>query len=202
MFLNFGIDEQGRYLGHTGGVSMFDTFNRFWRELADEGVITDSEYATPTSRRSIARWRNSSPPCAIRRAPAYRGGLRLEHVELRHRLCPYAADFEQARGPGELCPRITFRRCGPGASRPLPAACRRARPAEQRAAILDEFYGATGDSVAAARRSRHGLHPHRHIVCRKSESMSGERDPRRSSRCARRTWSCGWRGSAARTRRG
>ena len=27
---NFGIDEEGRYLGDTGGVSMFDTFNKFW----------------------------------------------------------------------------------------------------------------------------------------------------------------------------
>ena len=30
-FLNFGIDAEGRYLGRTGGVSMFDTFNDLWR---------------------------------------------------------------------------------------------------------------------------------------------------------------------------
>ena len=45
VFLNFGIDEKGRYLGHTGGVSMFDTFNALWRELASEGTITGAEYA-------------------------------------------------------------------------------------------------------------------------------------------------------------
>ena len=45
VLLNFGIDEKGRYLGHTGGVSMFDMFNRLWRELATEGLITEAEYA-------------------------------------------------------------------------------------------------------------------------------------------------------------
>jgi hypothetical protein len=39
-YFNFGIDSQRRYLGHTGGVSMFDTFSRLWRGLVDDGIIT------------------------------------------------------------------------------------------------------------------------------------------------------------------
>ena len=30
---NFGIDEEGRYLGATGGVNMFDTFSGLGRVL-------------------------------------------------------------------------------------------------------------------------------------------------------------------------
>jgi len=41
---NFGIDEQGRYLGNTGGVNMFDTFAQLWGQLRDEGVITAQEF--------------------------------------------------------------------------------------------------------------------------------------------------------------
>ena len=44
VFMNFGKDEQGRYLGGTGGVDMFDTFDALWKELASEGKITEHEY--------------------------------------------------------------------------------------------------------------------------------------------------------------
>jgi len=35
VLLNFGIDKQGRYLGSTGGVAMFDPFHALLREFAD-----------------------------------------------------------------------------------------------------------------------------------------------------------------------
>jgi hypothetical protein len=41
---NFGIDEAGHYLGNTGGVNMFDTFNHIWAGVAAGGAITDAEY--------------------------------------------------------------------------------------------------------------------------------------------------------------
>jgi hypothetical protein len=79
---------------------MFDTFSRFWRELADEGVITESEYVPTNSRRSIARSRNSrplqDPACGSPRRPA------PEHVESRHQLRPHAADFARHGDPRNL----------------------------------------------------------------------------------------------------
>jgi hypothetical protein len=39
--VNFGIDQENRYLGHTGGISMLDTFNEILCELAKDDVITD-----------------------------------------------------------------------------------------------------------------------------------------------------------------
>src|SRR5262249_54667061 len=38
---NFCQDEQGRYLGHTGGVNMHDTFAKHWRNLFRAGVISE-----------------------------------------------------------------------------------------------------------------------------------------------------------------
>ena len=38
--MNFGIDEKNRYLGNTGGHSMFDRFNHHWRAHLDRGIIT------------------------------------------------------------------------------------------------------------------------------------------------------------------
>jgi hypothetical protein len=34
VMLNFGIDEQGRYLGNTGGVNMFNTFATLWKQMS------------------------------------------------------------------------------------------------------------------------------------------------------------------------
>ena len=42
--LNFGIDEKGRYLGHTGGHSMFDKFTYHWKSLLNKGIITEKEF--------------------------------------------------------------------------------------------------------------------------------------------------------------
>ncbi len=44
VLLNFCRDEEGRYLGGTEGVNMFHTFDRLWREMADDGTITMAEY--------------------------------------------------------------------------------------------------------------------------------------------------------------
>jgi hypothetical protein len=43
VLVNFGKDEAGRYLGNTGGINMFDTFNTLWQRFAAEGVITGEE---------------------------------------------------------------------------------------------------------------------------------------------------------------
>jgi len=46
--LNFGIDEKGRYLGHTGGHSMFDKFNYHWKSLLNNEIITEDEFQAAT----------------------------------------------------------------------------------------------------------------------------------------------------------
>ena len=42
VLVNFCRDEEGRYLGRTGGVDMFGTFNLIWRDLVESGTIGES----------------------------------------------------------------------------------------------------------------------------------------------------------------
>ena len=94
---NFGIDEEGRYLGSTGGVSMFDTFNKLWAAFRDDGTITDEEYTNtnfPQSYRTVEQFTN---PFVNEDNPVYRAGLRMEHVETRIVECPYEVDFRDHR---------------------------------------------------------------------------------------------------------
>ncbi len=48
VLINFGTDEEGRYLGNTGGVNMFDTFNQIWRSFLDQKRISREEYENMT----------------------------------------------------------------------------------------------------------------------------------------------------------
>lgn len=146
--LNFGIDGQGRYLGHTGGVSMFDTFDRLWRGLAEEGRISKEEYAAtnfPQVYRTAAQF---SSPLIDEESPARRAGLRLEHIEERFTRCPYARGFEShkdaARFAAEYIPTLRSWSEPTFASGLKPE-----RPPQERMAILDEFYGRYQRLVAA-----------------------------------------------------
>ena len=164
VFLNFGIDSQGRYLGHTGGPSMFDTFNGLWRGLADEGVITREEYLATNFPQVYRTADQFTAPLRDAANPVYRAGLRLEHVEERHLVCPYARSFgehrDAARFAREYIPTLrswsepTFA-SGLAASRP---------PAE-RATILDTFYGRY-EALVARDPTGHGMdYIHVHLVC-------------------------------------
>ncbi len=149
VFLNFGIDSQGRYLGHTGGVSMFDTFDRLWKELAAEGRISETEYLATNFPQVYRTADQFTAPLRDTANPVYRAGMRLEHVEERHLVCPYAKAFAEhrdaARFAREYIPTLR------SWSEPTFAAgLSSARPAAERQAILDEFYGRYEKAVAAA----------------------------------------------------
>ena len=146
---NFGIDEEGRYLGHTGGVSMFDTFNELWRGLADEGIITADEYLRTNFPQHYRTVEEFTAPLKDEDSPVYRAGLRLEQVETRVVRCPFEADFtdnhgDAARFAAEYIPTLrswsepTFANGLSGARSP-----------EECAEIIDEFYGRYRAKVAA-----------------------------------------------------
>jgi len=48
VLINFCKDQQGRYLGNTGGVNMFDQFNKNWQSMVTDGVISQQEYTAMT----------------------------------------------------------------------------------------------------------------------------------------------------------
>lgn len=166
VFLNFGIDEQGRYLGHTGGVNMFDTFNTLWQTLASEGVITKTEYESTNFPQVYRTAEQFTAPLRDPTSQVYRGGLKLEHVESRHLVCPYARAFAEhkdaQRFAREYIPTLR------SWSEPTFASGLSAeRPPEERARILDDFYGRYQRLVAQSP-AGHGMdYIHIHMVCAK-----------------------------------
>lgn len=163
---NFGIDEEGRYLGHTGGVSMFDTFNRLWRGMADEGLITHHEYRSTNFPQVYRTVEQFCAPLRDASSAVYQAGLRLEHVETRVVPCPFAEDFKRhgdAAGFAEAyIPTLR------SWSEPVFAAGLSAdRPAEERAGLVDLFYQRYQDLVAASPEG-HGMdYVHCYMICRK-----------------------------------
>jgi hypothetical protein len=163
---NFGIDGQGRYLGNTGGLSMFDTFEAIWRAFRDDRRITPSEYLATNFPQHYRTQAEFVAPLEDPGHPVYQAGLRLEHVESRVVRCPYARDFEEhgdaARFATEYIPTLR------SWSEPVfHAGLDASRPPEERAAIVDDFYAAYEARVAAAPEG-HGMdYVHIYLVIRK-----------------------------------
>lgn len=94
VLVNFCIDEQGRYLGNTGGVNMFDRFNSNWQQLLGEAVISQSEYKAMTLPQYYNRVEEFSAPLLDEQSPVYKAGLRLCDIETAVVPCPFAEDFK------------------------------------------------------------------------------------------------------------
>jgi len=157
---NFGIDEEGRYLGSTGGVDMFDTFDLHWRTLRDEGVITAEEYVNTNFPQSYRTVEQFTAPFRDESNPVYQAGLRMEHVETRVVDCPFALDFKEhgdaARFAHEYIPTLRSWSEATFASGLSPA-----RPAEERQTIIDRFY----DSYEAMVREAPAGHAMDYVHC-------------------------------------
>jgi len=98
VMLNFGIDEQGRYLGNTGGVNMFDTFSLLWRQMANEGTISEDEFiqtAFPQYYRTIEEF---CAPLKDEASDPFKAGLRLVAAKTGVVGCPYRRAFDEAGG--------------------------------------------------------------------------------------------------------
>jgi len=162
--LNFGIDEQGRYLGHTGGVSMFDTFNRLWHGLANDGVITRAEYLQTNFPQVYRTAREFTAPLLDDMSQVFRSGLRLEHTESRYTRCPYAQDFESHKDPVRFA-RAYIPTLRSWSEPTFAAGLDPARPAVERQAILDDFYGRY-ERLVASEPAGHAMdYIHIFLVC-------------------------------------
>ena len=164
--VNFCVDEHGRYLGNTGGVNMFDTFNRIWQSFIDDGRISAEEYLNMTLPQYYRTVDEFSRPLLDKTSGCYRAGLRLESIETRIVGCPFAAEFKRHGDAQTFADGLipTLRSWNEsifyGALNP-------ARPAQQRAAIIESYYDAYRDLVLRDPH-RHGMdYVHAYIVIRK-----------------------------------
>ncbi len=149
VFVNFCEDEQGHYLGHTGGVNMHDTFAKHWRNLLQDGTISESEYRRAnfvqfykTKQDFTAPFEN--PDSAVRKA-----GLVLEKAFTRTTECPYAAEFRRKGDPVAFAKSYipTLRSWSEST---FMGGLDPSRPADERMSIINRFYGAYEAEVAAS----------------------------------------------------
>jgi SAM-dependent methyltransferase len=98
VFMNFGKDEDGRHLGNTGGISMFDTFNDLWAQMATEGLITKKEYTNATFPQFYRTKEEFCEPLTDILSPVYAAGLRLVSAHTGLVRCPYRKAYEDSSG--------------------------------------------------------------------------------------------------------
>lgn len=163
---NFGIDEEGRYLGNTGGVNMFDTFSDILKELACDGTITEAEYLNTNFPQCYRETEQFTAPLRDESNPVYKEGLRLEHVESRVVRCPYERDFEQ-HGDAEKFAREYIPTLRSWSEPSFLSGLSADRPGEERAAIMDEFYGRYERRVAESPAGHAMDYVHIYLVCEK-----------------------------------
>ena len=140
VLVNFCTDEQGRYLGNTGGVNMFDTFNTIWRRFLADGLIEADEYQGMTLPQYYKSVQEFSAPFSDSTSPVYRAGLRLEHVETRVVQCPFAAEYRRSGDAAGFAREYipTLRSWNEST---YAGALAERRTAQQRAELMQRYYG-------------------------------------------------------------
>ena len=93
--MNFGIDEKGRYLGNTGGHSMFDKFNQHWRTHLDQGIITKEEYINTTFAQHYRTVEEFCAPFNDKMSQISKAGLKLLSCSTKLTKCPYRETYEK-----------------------------------------------------------------------------------------------------------
>lgn len=139
VLLNFCRDEAGRYLGGTEGVDMFDTFDRLWKALTDDGTITMAEYEATVFPQYYRDVEECSAPLIDPDNPVHKAGLRLDHIETRVIDCPYRLDYEQHGDPAKFAREYipTLRSWSESV---FFAGLSTDRPLEERAEIIDRYF--------------------------------------------------------------
>ena len=75
VMLNFGIDEEGRYLGNTGGINMFDTFADIWGQMCNEGTISQAEFINASFPQYYRTVEEFCAPFKDSDSPVFQAGL-------------------------------------------------------------------------------------------------------------------------------
>lgn len=146
VLINFARDEQGRYLGNTGGVNMFDQFNRIWQSFLEQDRITRAEYENMTLPQYYNTVEEFSAPLQDPDEAVYQAGLRLDHIDTRIVKCPFAESFTEhadaARFAEEYIP--TIRSWNESI---FFNALSEDRPLDERRQIIEDYYGTYRDIV-------------------------------------------------------
>lgn len=164
---NFGVDQQGRYLGNTGGHNMFDTFAELWEGLVQRGVITREEFLRTNFPQCYRTTEQFEAPLRDESNPVHAAGLRLEHVESRVVRCPFEQDFSENHGDAERFAREYIPTLRSWSEPTFVNGLSEHRSDEERASIIDQFYDEYRQKVAASPQGHAMDYVHIYLVCRK-----------------------------------
>lgn len=146
---NFGIDEEGRFLGNTDGSHMFNNFDRHWKNLRDQDVITNEEYNRATFTQHYRTMDEFLAPFNDPESNVSKAGLRLVSSRSVMTRCPYRAAFEASGGAmsskefaANLIPTLR------SWSETVFKTALEGRSPEEAMAIVDRFYQTYEDEVA------------------------------------------------------
>lgn len=139
MIATLATDPKGRTLGYNmepGFPAMFAEFNRHWKAMADEGLITKAEYINatiPNYYRTEAEVRKPFDDGSL--------GLKLHKIEWRQTLCPFG------RGLGSPAEVVGTMRTWSNSS--FYSGLAASRPEAERKALVDEMYNRYIATVAS-----------------------------------------------------
>ncbi len=139
--INFGTDDQGRYLGNTGGINMFDTFNAIWVSFLDSKRITGEEYENMTLPQYYNSVEEFSAPLLNPDESVYQAGLRLEHIDTRIVKCPFAEDY-RSHGDAKKFAEAYIPTIRSWNESIFFSALSNDRPVEERHEIIEDYYAA------------------------------------------------------------
>ena len=146
---NFCVEEEGRYLGHTTGVDMFDSFARHWRDLLKAGRISETEYVNATFQQFYKTPDEFAAPFSDPASAVSHAGLRLETMFTMVTPCPYAEAF-RVHGDARAFAKAYVPTLRSWSEVVFANALDPSRPASDRSAIVDALYGAYEADVARA----------------------------------------------------
>ncbi len=140
VLVNFCRDEQGHYLGHTGGVNMFDTFNNIWLQFQADGRITADEYQAMTLPQYYNTVEEFSAPLVNSESKVFRAGLRLESIKTATVRCPFAVEFEQHKDSKKFADGLipTVRSWNQSIFK---AGLSNDRSEEEKSQLIEDYYG-------------------------------------------------------------
>ena len=147
---NFGIDENGHFLGNTGGVHMFNTFHKHWKALYDNGTITAEEYRRATFSQHYRTMDEFLAPFDDPASAVSKAGLQVKSSKSMMTPCPYRQAFDASEG------RMSAREYAVSLiptmrswSETVFTTALDQRPRQEAMEIVDAFYKAYEDEVAA-----------------------------------------------------
>ena len=168
VFINFCIDEQGRYLGNTAGVNMFDTYNAIWLELVAEGTVTNEEYTNVVFPQFYRSGEEFAAPFSDPNGEVCKAGLNLDQIESRVVECPHAATYRETKDLDSFV-RAYVSMLRSWSESTFYNGLDPSRPSDERNRIVDLFYGKYEERVRRTPEEHAMDHVHCYMVISKAD---------------------------------